>query len=270
MMSECINDFYIFNEEVKSYADFEVDYPRSGKLLYEVIRIVKKAPLFLKEHFARLENSIEITGEKINLNYDTVKKDILKLIEVNNISEGNIKLVLNERCCLIFSVKHSYPTEEMYQKGVKTILYFGERENPNAKVINNNFRELVNEKLKAANAYEAILIDHSGNLTEGSKSNIFMLSGDKVLTAPLKSVLPGITRGKIIEACNRLGLQVVEEEFNYKNIVNLEGMFISGTSPKVLPIRSVEGEITFNEINDNIQNILKEYDKIIMEDLMKL
>ncbi|NRW83701.1 branched-subunit amino acid aminotransferase/4-amino-4-deoxychorismate lyase [Clostridium beijerinckii] len=143
--------------------------------------------------------------------------------------------------------------------GVNTILYFGERENPNAKIINDTFRERVNKEIKDNNAYEAILVDSNGHITEGSRSNIFMVKGNKLLTSPVKAVLPGVTRGEIIDIANKVGVEVEEVEYKYSDIDKLDGMFISGTSPKILPIKTVNS-INFNADNNLIRKLMKEYD----------
>ena len=57
-----------------------------------------------------------------------------------------------------------------------------EKENPNAKVINQGFREQVNQVIKDKKVYEAILVDRNGHITE-SKSNIFMVYENKVITS---------------------------------------------------------------------------------------
>ncbi|WP_425306058.1 aminotransferase class IV [Clostridium neonatale] len=150
----------------------------------------------------------------------------------------------------------------MYDNGVKVILYFGERENPNAKIVNDNFRSRVNKEIENNNAYEAILIDRNGFITEGSRSNIFMIKNNVILTSPTKSVLPGVTRKKVIELANQLNLKVEEQEYNYKKINELDGMFISGTSPKILPISSVS-DIKLNEKNSIILKLMKAYDDSI-------
>lgn len=147
----------------------------------------------------------------------------------------------------------------MYENGVETILYFGERENPNAKIINDNFREKVNKEIKDKGVYEAILVDKNGYITEGSRSNIFMVKDNVILTSPVKAVLPGVTRGEIIEIAQKLQIQVKEIEYSYSDIDKLDGIFISGTSPKVLPIRKVNG-INLNPNNDLIRKLMKEYD----------
>ena len=155
----------------------------------------------------------------------------------------------------------------MYEKGVKTILFFGERVNPNAKVINDEFRNSVNAKIAESDSFEAILINRDGYITEGSKSNIFEVKGDVVYTAPLEGVLPGITREKIIEACRELNLTVEEKNISHEEIIDLDGLFISGTSPKVLPIKEVENVVSYDSICPVIKDIKSKFDEIIKRNL---
>ena len=110
------------------------------------------------------------------------------------------------------------------------------------------------------NAYEAILVDENGNITEGSKSNIFMIKDKQLITAPVNFVLPGITREIIIEGSKNIGYSISEENVNYKNIGDMDGLFISGTSPKVLPIRMVEKHCFNSSENDNIRKIMEAFD----------
>ncbi|WP_346889063.1 aminotransferase class IV [Clostridium sp. UBA1056] len=266
-MDNCINDYFIKNDEVYERAEFQDIYVVEGKCIYEVIRVIDGAPLFLNEHLERLENSLKLEKKEDFISMDMIKDYIEKLITINRVVNGNLKLVLNKDNLFIFFIKHSYPTKDMYNNGVKTILYFGERHNPNAKVIDNSFREKVNEKIAASNSYEAILVNHEGYITEGSKSNIFMVKGDEIITAPVEGVLPGITRGEIIKACHELGLKVKEENINCEDIKNLDGLFISGTSPNVLPINEVQGIIKYDKICDKIYNIKDKFEQLIIKNL---
>ncbi|MDS1002923.1 aminotransferase class IV [Clostridium sporogenes] len=269
---ECFNKFFIDNSEVKETSFFKENWLKEGKSLYEVIRIIDGAPLFLKSHLERFYNSAELENLDLWLNEDEIKENIDKLIEMNEVSIGNIKLVFNfnenkDNKFLCYFLKHNYPADIEYKKGVKTILYHGERENPNAKVINMDFRKIVGEKIKEEKAYEAILVDRNGYITEGSKSNIFMIKDNKVITAPIEKVLPGITRQNIIDVCKNLNLKIEEEKVHYKDIDKLEGLFISGTSPKVLPIKYVDKIEFKSSENRLIQNIIKGYDKAIEDDI---
>ena len=230
------------------------------KVIYEVLRVINGKPIFLEAHIKRMKNSFKLVGQEFPLKFEEIRAKIRELVKKENKTIGNIKITygLNSRELKIFFIPHSYPTDEMYEKGVKTIFYFGERSNPNAKIVNDDFRNKVNEEISRNNAYEAILVDRNGFITEGSKSNIFMVKGNELITSPAKAVLPGVTRGEIIELAHNIGVSVREEEYSYDDIDKLDGMFISGTSPKVLPINSV-GEIKLNPKNDVIKKLLDEY-----------
>ncbi|EHJ01529.1 aminotransferase class IV [Clostridium sp. DL-VIII] len=233
----------------------------ADKIIYEVLRVMDGKPIFLENHLKRMENSFKLINEEFTLTYEKISDRIKLLIKNENKDNGNIKITygVNEKALNVFFVEHSYPSKEMYENGVETILYFGERENPNAKIINDNFREKVNKEIRDKQVYEAILVDKNGYITEGSRSNIFMVKDNIILTSPVKAVLPGVTRGEIIGIAKKIQIQVEEVEYKYLDINKLDGMFISGTSPKVLPIRKVN-DINLNPNNDIIRKLMKEYD----------
>ena len=269
-MSECIGKFFLYNNELKDKKKFSESEFKHGKSIYEVIRIIDGKPLFLKLHLRRMENSARITNLRLWLNEKDIKNNILKLIKANEISIGNIKIIFNfceKNTFLAYFLPYNYPSLEEYEVGVDTIFYHGERENPNAKVINNKFRTKVDSTIKEKKVFEAILVDNRGNITEGSKSNIFMIKGNTIVTAPLKNVLPGTTRKVIMDICSKMGLEVLEKDVSYKYVEKFDALFISGTSPKVLPIKKVEN-IKFDSSNNKVLlKIIKAYDKEVRDDI---
>lgn len=150
----------------------------------------------------------------------------------------------------------------MYKEGVKTILYFGERENPNAKVINNSFRGAVNKEIKKNDAHEAILVDRNGYITEGSRSNIFLIKGSNVYTSKVEAVLPGVTRTEIIKVAKENSINIIEENIRYTDLEKFDVLFISGTSPNILPIRRVNG-LEFDVENDLLRKLMRLFDELI-------
>lgn len=262
-------EFYIQNDEIKQKDSFNGEFITEGKSLYEVIRIEEGVPLFVEKNLKRLENSAKITNLTLPMSSEEIRKKINKLIQVNEVKIGNIKIVFNffkDKCNFYaYFLKHNYPTKEQYANGVDTIFFHGERRNPNAKIVNTEFRASIEAKMKENNAYEALLIDRNGNITEGSRSNIFMVRDKTVYTAPLKDVLPGTTRDSIIEVVLKCGYEFKEKRINYKDINKIDGMFISGTLSKVLPIRKIESIQMNSSKNAVIRNIMAEYDKMIKE-----
>lgn len=247
---EAVNRFFLEDGHLDSTKNFKNEKNNKDKIIYEVIRIKNGTPLFLKAHLKRMQKSFEIMKKTFSYEYDKINEYLERVICANDKIEGNIKITfnINEDVMRVFYIKHSYPTEIMYKNGVNTILYHGERHNPNAKVIDGDFRSKVNEEIKKAGVFEAILVDQNGYITEGSKSNIFLIKDNKLLTSKVEAVLPGVTRGEIIEIAKEEKIAFEEIEFEYTKLKEIDAMFISGTSPGILPISKI------NNISMNVEN----------------
>ncbi len=270
-MAECISDFYIKNNKLLKKATFDNHLILNHKSLYTVIRIINGVALFWEAHYERLIKSSEKAELPIWLNKSEIKSKINQLISSNSFLNGNIKLVFNfsndsedKRNFAAYYCLHHYPNKELYANGISTITLDAERINPNIKLINQNLREITNKLIKEKNVYEIILVDRKGNITEGSRSNIFMMKNDEIITPPVKDVLPGITRACVLKICESLNLKVSEKKIHKSQISELDGVFISGTSPKILPVNKIDN-FTFTSENILLHKIMKEYDNIISD-----
>src|SRR5690606_23042999 len=148
--------------------------------------------------------------------------DIVRLIEANEEGNLNVKLLYSSSegnpMLFVYFIKSFYPPEEYYKEGIHTILFNYERENPNAKVQRSSFKEQINEELEKNKAFEALLVNSNGYVTEGSRSNIFFVKKNKIYTAPEGAVLLGITRKYILQVCKELNIEVVEENTHIDEI----------------------------------------------------
>lgn len=261
---EAINRFFIEDGHLDSTKNFNDDNNNKEKIIYEVMRIIEGKALFLEAHLKRMEKSFELMNKSFSYEYNKISEYVERVICANDRKDGNIKITFNidKDEMKVFYIKHSYPTNEMYKDGVKTILYHGERQNPNAKVVDGEFRGKVNDKIKSENAFEAILVDGNGCITEGSKSNIFLIKGNKLLTSKVEAVLPGVTRGEIIELSKRAGIEFEERDIKYTELEEIDSMFISGTSPGILPISKVD-DITMNTENEIMRKLMDLYNNVI-------
>ncbi|QXM06494.1 aminotransferase class IV [Crassaminicella indica] len=264
MKSEAFLDYYIYNGKVYDSKNMEGFEAIGSPVIYEVIRIIEGVPLFLEEHLERMRKSALLLGLHIQKEDKTVTDEINKLIVMNKCKNINVKLLcsrVNEtkQDFLVYFIKSYYPEREVYERGIHTILYYSERENPNAKVLNISFRENINKKIKENNAFEALLVNEEGIITEGSRSNMFFVKGGEVFTAPAKDVLLGVTRNRIMKVCKALNIPVIEKAISVKDIICLDGAFMSGTSVNVLPISSI-GKIQLDSVyNRVIDKIAKGY-----------
>lgn len=248
-MNECFGKRYILNGEFYLAKTFDKSLVYEGDSLYEVLRIIKGCPVFFDDHMDRLISSANLQRKKILADVSTLRKLIIDLLRMERKSDINIKIVFNyknsETNYLIYCIESVYPTQIQYQKGVKGILYTAERKDPESKVINHRLRSLIYHQLIHKSAYEAILVNDDNLITEGSRSNIFFVKNDKLLTAPDNLILNGITRKYIIEICKEYNIEVAFECLKASEIDECEAVFMTGTSPMVLPFSSID-DISFN------------------------
>ncbi|WP_425448930.1 aminotransferase class IV [Dethiothermospora halolimnae] len=253
MKIDMIKNYYLYNGELFDVGKtINIEPP----VIYEVIRIIDGVALYEMEHIKRMKKSTKLIGYDIKRDMEKISDDIKRLIEKNNVSNLNIKLLCNnfdseEQDFYTYFIKSNYPSKEIYERGIHTILYNSERDNPNVKIIKDNFRKVINEKLKKEDAFEALLVNEEGYITEGSRSNIFFVKDNKVYTALGKKVLLGITRMKIMEVCKRFNIEVIETDIHENNIDKYDGAFMTGTSVNVLPIATIDSR-KYNSVNNNI------------------
>lgn len=265
---EIAKDYFLYNGDVLPAEKFDIDKTTVYPSVYEVIRMIDGVPLFFEEHIERLWNSIEILGYEKPYDDETIKEHIAELLEINKCYDYNVKIIINaldseKPNLFVYYVVSSYPADELYEKGIHTILYEAEREDPNVKVIAADFRDKINESIEKADAYEALLVNNRGEITEGSRSNVFFVKDGVFYTAPAEDVLEGITRKRIIQLCLKLGYKVVEEPVSVDFLETIDGLFMTGTSPKVLPIGSIDDRKYDSSGNSAIKAVHDAYNKLI-------
>lgn len=260
---EAINKFYLNNGQIFPIKDF-IDEDYKEKIIYEVLRVVNGRAVFLKDHLSRMKKSFQLINREFPYSKEELESLIKEVIDANGGVIGNIKITYNTTNgnFKIYYIMHSYPSKEFYKKGIKVILYYGERENPNLKIVSTGFRAKIAEKMKEANAHEALLVDRNGNITEGSKSNFFAIKNGKLITEKAENVLKGITRDKIFKIAKELNIEVVESEIRADEIKNLDAIFISGTSVAILPIAQVD-DMSFDVNNEVLRKIMNLYEELL-------
>ncbi len=238
----------------------------SADLYYEVIRVIDGKYLFLEDHLERLQRSCT---NRISRHPDPsqIASQLKQLVDISSIREGNVKILLYEHSGQVnvscFFTSHFYPLEDDYLQGVKVRSFGFERPDPNIKKWNEAFRKRVNQFIREENIYEAILVNEQGMLTEGSRSNLFFIdSQNRLITSPTAQVLPGISRKYVFQICHELGIPIVEQALDLKDISSMNACFISGTSPKVLPVQCLDS-VSFNAQHKLIQHIMQAFNQLI-------
>jgi branched-chain amino acid aminotransferase len=110
--------------------------------------------------------------------------------------------------------------------------------------------------------YEVLFENKDGYITEGSRTNIFLIKDDTLYTPPAGEVLSGITRQKIIEISERNGIPVIEKSIARGDLSQFGTLFLTGTSAKLLPIKHME-DISFIVDHPLMKHLMESYDLCI-------
>ena len=270
VVSDSIGDYCIINHETKMID--ELNLIKADKIVYEVVRIVNRIPLFLEEHLLRLEKSFSLMCTRFIYDLEVIRADIEKLISVQKLENCNVKIVATvvDSCQVVamYLSEFYYPKIEEYSKGVFVSLFNIERDDPNIKKINTDYIDAIHKRLIETKAFEILLVNSSNEILEGSKSNIFFVKGEKVFTAPDDLVLKGITRSLVINICSELGIDLVMKALPVSELSNIEAAFLTGTSIKVLPISKIDNYNFLSASNKIVVDIMEKYDELINNSLM--
>ena len=264
----CTELFYMADDELIKTSLFDIQELEKGKSIYEVIKIINGKGLFIQEHIVRLHNSALLIDKKIWLSDKEIIEKVNKIVIINKLRTGRLKFVFrfykNKDKFISFFLNKIEPSKNSYISGVKLVTTKTERSSPNIKIINYSLRTYIKTLIKEKNAFEALLINTSENITECSKSNFFLIKKNIVYTPPAKNILQGITRDYIFRICSELGIKIVEKTIKQSEIEQFNSAFISGTSIGILPVRRIDNT-NYSVKNKILEKISNQYQKIIEE-----
>ena len=252
-----------------------------GSGIFEGIRAYETkngtAVFRLKEHIDRLFNSAKIFKMEIPYTKEEFRQAVKNTIKANKLKSGYIRplvyrgfeqLGINPfkcpvNCTIAVWEWGAYLGEEALAKGIKTKISSYARSYINstsqkAKICGNYINSIF-AKMEAieAGADEAILLDTSGFVTEGSGENLFWVRDGVIYTTPTATVLEGITRDSIIKIAEDMSYQVQEKYICRDELYISDELFFAGTAAEVTPIREIDnyqiGEGNRGPITENIQ-----------------
>src|SRR5699024_6233536 len=201
---------------------------RFGDGVYEVIGVYEGKPFMLDEHMERLKRSARYIQLCLPYSTEQQKSKLVELVAINKHGEWINYMQVSRRTD---TREHYFPDADV---SPVTIAYTREEERMTAteeqgatavltedirwlrcdiKTLNLLPNVLAKQKAVENNAIEAIL--HRGEtVTEASASNVFIVKDGELFTHPANNyILSGITRKKIIQLCETLGIKVNEETF---------------------------------------------------------
>lgn len=241
---------------------FNIEYTY-GFGVYETLRVEKNNARYADQHCDRLLQSAHIIDLEHNFTKVQLIEFIQDLVDKVNSPAFNLKILLiggktaNDSQLYMLPINPRFPDRKLYKDGAHAIIVDYERYLPQAKTLNMLPSYLAYRKAHKAGAYDALLRSPRGELLEGTMTNLFGVIGSTIYTAPDSRVLGGVTRSHVIECAQQNGFEVVQRVISSNDLANYDSLFLTSTSTRIMPLRSVENQ-SFS-IPENIRKLMNAF-----------
>jgi branched-chain amino acid aminotransferase len=235
-----------------------------GDSIYEVVRTYGGKPFALGPHLARLERSAEAIAlplpsrtaivEGLRRTIDaavggTADEAYARVIVTRGAGEIGLDPALAEGGprLIVIAKPLTRPAPEVYASGV-AVAIVGVRRNlrraldPRIKSGNYLNNVLALAEARKSGAYEALMLDAEGFMTEGSSCNFFFVVDGRLCTPSLEvGILEGVTRGTVIALARTAGVAVDEGRLLPTLVPHASEAFLTSTLRGVLPVTRIDG-----------------------------
>jgi branched-chain amino acid aminotransferase len=239
-----------------------------GEGVYEVIRTYSGKLFLFDRHMQRMRQSAAMIRLPVPFDDVELQARIAETIAVLDrergarghgpetyvrvlLTRGIGEISYNPAFCrnptLVIIVKPLVPQPaEVYERGVKVVLVPIVRNHPGSvsPLIKSN--NLLNNALAAQqafreSAFEAVMRNYRGELSECSLSNLFVVRNGAALTPPIDAgLLAGITRAFLFEVGGAADVPVAEAPLRDADLLEADEAFLTGTTLELVPIVRVD------------------------------
>ena len=254
-----------------------------GLGVFEGVRAYKteKGPAIFKleEHTKRLFESAHIMGMKIPYDAATLNQAQIDVVKNNGLNSAYLRPLcfygsegmgiradcLGTHVMIAAWEWGAYLGEDNLKNGIRIRVSSYTRHQVNslmckAKATGNYINSMLALQEAVTDGYdEALILDASGYVMEGSGENFFLIKDGVIYTPDLTSVLNGITRKTIFTFTQELGIPIVEKRITRDEVYIADEAFFTGTAAEVTPIREVDnrtiGSGTRGPITEKLQSM---------------
>ena len=94
-----------------------------------------------------------------------------------------------------------------------------------------------------AGADEALMLDANGFVSTCNATNFFIIRNNEVWTSTGQYCMNGITRAKVIEACEKNNIICRQKDFSLFDVYGSDEAFVTGTFGGLTPVTKIDGRV---------------------------
>ena len=227
-----------------------------GDGVYEVVLLVNGKMADCDGHLKRLKRSLKEMSMASPVSDAAMRQIMARVIRLNRVKTGIIyiqvtrgvarrdhKFPKHSQPSLVMTVKHlSVDTGQQF-KGKSAITVPDQRwERRDIKTIQLLPNCLAKQAAAEQGAYEAIMVMADGTVSEGSSSNVWILtdSGQLITRQANESILNGITRRSVQRIASERQLEIVERPFTVAEMMAAEEVFVTSATSMVTAVTQID------------------------------
>jgi branched-chain amino acid aminotransferase len=233
-----------------------------GEGIYETMRTYGGRPFLYDRHMRRLRRSAELIALPLPFSDDALASQIdatvaacdirgselyIRVLVTRGVGDLTYDLRATPQPSVVIIVKpHVDPPANLYTNGARVVIVDIVRNHPgsvNPMIKSNNLMNsaLAMQEALRRGAFEGIMRNYRGELTECTTSNLFVVRGGEALTPPLGAgLLPGITREFLFDIGGEAGVVVREQTLRDDDLYGADEAFLTGTTRELIPITTVD------------------------------
>ena len=228
--------------------------------VYEVVATYGGCPYALEPHLARLQGNLEALHLPLDICEYGLRAKLMEGIERSSFGETLVYIQVTRGVAprrhefpavsvtptvvMTFKELHRLP-QDLYDRGVEVISTADLRwKRCDIKSIALLPNILAKQAAAQVGAFEALLVDAEGRVTEGASTSAFGIQAGRLYTAPIgPHILPSITRGILLDLARKLGLPIDEEFCTLDQFKEADEVFLAGTATEAMPVVQIDDAI---------------------------
>ena len=228
--------------------------------VFETMRLIDGKIEYFDEHLGRLISSLK-TIRIYKITPDEIKEKMDAYLVENSMMNGIIKILVNDAGIFISHRENSYKHED-YSNGFKVKISDVQilpKSVYTIKSSNYMINYLESTKAKEEGYDEVLFFNTDKILAEGSKSNIFLICENQIITPSIESgCLKGIIRKKILA---EKSYEIVEKDIDLSDLEKADAVFLTNSIMGVMPVRQIDGKTYCSAEHDWIKELIEIYSK---------
>lgn len=262
------NVLIYINGELFPRSDAKISVFDSGYLvgdgIWEALRLHDGVLVFLDEHLDRLWQGAATVGMDVGMSREELTAAVWQTLRANEMHDNvHVRFMLTRGIKktpsqdprltisgpnLVIIAEHKLADPASRERGVTLFTSSIRRGSPDYLDPRLNCHSKLHEVMALvqaleAGADEALMLDIHGFVATCNATNFFMIKNGAVWTSTGQYCMNGITRGKVIEACQQNDIPCHQKNFSLFDVYGADEAFVTGTFGGLTPVTKVDGRI---------------------------